>query len=154
MTARSFRRSKPPAQDHDWESEPEKPRVLVELDDVTELDAVAVLLIDAGYDVATCEGPDRKAHTQCELSRTGTCTLVERADVVYHGLRMTDENHREVLASLGERFPDTPVIVEAPAPTLERYADLVRGHRLVRFPATRDTVLEAVGSVLDAPPEP
>ena len=151
MTPRPFRRRKQPEQKGDWESPPEKPRVLVELDDVTELDAVAGILRDAGYDVATCEGPDRVAHTQCDLARTGACTLAERTDLVYHGLRLTDENHREVLASLGERFPDTPVIVEAPAPALERYADLVRGHHVVRFPATREAVLEAVGSVLETP---
>lgn len=151
MMPRPFRRRKPPGQSSDWSSPPERPRVLVELDDVTELDVVADILTDAGYDVATCEGPDKRAHTQCDLLATGTCTLAVHADIVYHGLRMTDEDHREVLASLADRFPDTPVIVEAPAPALERYADLVRGHHLVRFPATREAVLEAVGSVLGAP---
>ncbi|MCZ7531494.1 MAG: hypothetical protein M5U31_14865 [Acidimicrobiia bacterium] len=151
MTTRTFRRQKSPVQNHDWGSESGRPRVLLVIDDVTELDAVAEILADAGYDVATCEGPDKSARKKCDLLASGTCALVERTDVVYYGLRMTDADHREVVASLAQRFPDTPVILEAPAPTLERFADLVRGHHLVRFPATRDAVLEAVGSVLDAP---
>ncbi|MEZ5169291.1 MAG: hypothetical protein R3A49_00920 [Acidimicrobiia bacterium] len=149
-----FGRSKVPRQSPWRDSDRDRPRVLIEHHGVAESEVVARILGEAGYVVATCEGPDASHGTACTMSKTGDCSLVDEADLVYHGLRVSDEVNREVLASIRRRYPDTPVIVEAAGPTLERYAEELEGFTTVAFPATSAGILRAVEAELGAAPAP
>ena len=68
---------------------------------------LASLFHDAGLDVAFCSGPGDDPGA-CPLLRGQRCALVDRADVVLHGL----SPGLGVAAAIRRQRPDLPVVVE------------------------------------------
>jgi ribosome-associated translation inhibitor RaiA len=139
---------------------PGGPRVLVENPDFGIGYSAQQVLMDEGYDVAVCEGPDRAQARHCALVATGECDLAANADVVVHSLDLDRSDHAEVLRELRRRFPDTPIVVEVRTSSIVRHQELLNGCSILRFPATRATLTKAVeaavasrthGDLLDQP---
>lgn len=130
-----------------WEAPSTGPRVLIEHHDASIGTAIANLLAAEGYQVATCSGPDEQVGT-CALVTSGVCDRAAEADVVFFGLRISDELDRAVLAALRRHFQDTPVIVEMPASRVPLYQEELEGCLVLPQPATRDSVLSAVEKAL------
>lgn len=82
-------------------------RLLVETTDPALLISDFRFLADAGFDVATCAGPDHDPY-QCPMLHGEECELVEKADVVLHAL---DPGLR-IAAAIKTSHPDLPVLVE------------------------------------------
>lgn len=84
-----------------------RPRLLVEDD----WPALAIsdfsLFRDAGLDVAFCSGPGEDPGA-CPLLRGQRCALVDRADVVLHGL----STGLGIAAAIHRQRPELPVVVE------------------------------------------
>jgi hypothetical protein len=82
-------------------------RVLVEHLDPGEGRAIAGVLHDAGFAVATCPGPTLQE--PCPVLRGQTCPLAERADVIVSVLRAHPEG-RAISACLRVQHPGTPLL--------------------------------------------
>lgn len=140
---RRNRRTEPGA----WKVRSERPRVLIENHDPAVGHSLQRFLVDEGYEVAYCSGPgDREG--RCPLVHDGICNRAAEAAVVFTSLHITDEDHREVVASLKRHFPDTPLVVELPAPKVAQYGALLEGCEVVAKPVTRDALLMALRRVL------
>lgn len=114
----------------------QRPRVLVESADGAERWAIDRILRDAGYDVATCAGPEGH-RAACPLVVHGRCALAARADVILNTLRLGHPDNVDVLNALSTHYPDTPVVVEVPAPEALARAELLRGFRVASCPLRR-----------------
>jgi DNA-binding NtrC family response regulator len=130
-----------------WVVEDSTPRVLVEATDFAKQAALANILADRGYSVRTCGGPEA-TDDRCPLVESGQCDGVALADVVVHSMRRHDPRNREVLEKILERYPDTPVVVEAPRPLVERHPDDYAECTVIFQPLTRTTLLDAVEAAL------
>ena len=130
-----------------WAAEESGPRVLIEATDFAKQAAFANILKDRGYSVQTCGGPEA-TDDRCPLVESDHCDGAARADLVVHSMRQHDPRNREVLQKILERFPETPVVVEAPAPLVERRPDDYAGCTVVFQPMTRATLLDAVEAAL------
>lgn len=82
-------------------------RVLVETADRTLLISDFRCLLDAGFDVATCAGPDHDS-SRCPLLRGEQCELVAQSDVVVHALDPT----LQIATAIKTAHPDLPVLVQ------------------------------------------
>jgi len=131
-----------------WGERGERPRVVVENPDFGIGFAVERVLENAGYDVTLCGGPDSLARHECPLVFTGTCDLVSGADVVVHSLNPDRSEHAEVLRALRATHPETPVVVEVPGPSAARHEGLLDGCVVVPFPASRESLIDAVAEAL------
>lgn len=127
---------------------PLRPRVVVENPDFGVGYAVEKVLEGAGCEVAVCGGPDQLVDHQCPLVFDGACDLVAGADVVVHSLNLDRPEHAEVLRALRSKHPEVPLIVEVPGPSADRHAGLLDGCVVVPFPATRASLLDALGIAL------
>ncbi|MGZ4398371.1 MAG: hypothetical protein ACXVZ1_08135 [Gaiellaceae bacterium] len=132
-----------------WSSRSSGRRVLVENPDGADLAAHAFVLREAGYDVATCRGaiPVEGKELSCPLIAGKACSLVEGADVVVTscdlaGCRAILEAH----SLLGS----PPIVLEAPAPSLDRWNDVAGDALLLPFPVTSDSLREAVATLVSA----
>lgn len=123
---------------------PGGPRVLVENPDFGIGYSMERLLIERGYDVAVCEGPDCNQARRCPLVATGECDLAANADVIVHSLNLDRPDHAAVLQALRERCPGARIVVEIPTPSIARHQELLEGCSILRFPATRTTLNNAV----------
>lgn len=132
----------------DWAERGDRPRVLVENPDVGIGFALERFLEDEGCEVLCCGGPDALHRHRCSLVFDEDCALAAGADVIVHGLNPDRPEHAEVLRALRARHPDTPLVVEVPAPTAARHPGLLDGCVVVPFPATRDSLREALGRAL------
>lgn len=131
-----------------WGDRKGRARVLVEDADGAEREACEQVLLRAGYDVAGCGGPEAMGRRYCPLVRTGECTLVAGADVVYNNLRLSNQDNREVVRALHRQAPETPVVVEIPAPEKLRYHPLLVENTVVLAPALAADITRAVGIAL------
>ena len=130
-----------------WMQEKSGPRVLIEESDYAKQVALERILRERGYAVLGCGGPEA-TDDRCALVENHECGAVEGADVVVHALRSHDPRNREVLRSIRERYPDTPVVVEAPRPLVEREPADFDGCIVVYQPVTADSLVAAVESAL------
>lgn len=130
-----------------WVNDTVGPRVMVEATDYAKQDAVARILRNEGYDVLTCGGPEA-TDDRCPLVGHDECDGVRRADVVVHSMRHHDVRNREVLEKILDRFPTTPVVVEAPRPHVERHPEDFEGCTVVYQPMTSSTLLAAIDTAL------
>lgn len=84
-----------------------RPRLLVEDDRPALAVSDFSLFRDAGLDVAFCSGPGDDPGA-CPLLRGQRCALVDRADVVLHGL----SPGLGIAAAIRRQRPELPVVVE------------------------------------------
>jgi hypothetical protein len=84
-----------------------RPRLLIEDDRPALAVSDFSLFHDAGLDVAFCSGPGDDPGA-CPLLRGQRCALVDRADVVLHGL----SPEMGIAAAIRRQRPDLPVVVE------------------------------------------
>ena len=131
-----------------WGERGARPRIVVENPDFGIGFAVERVLETAGYEVAVCGGPDGLARHECPLVFAGECDLVSGADLVVHSLNPDREEHAEVLRALRAKHPNTPIVVEVPGPSAARHPGLLDGCVVVPFPATRESLVDAVGEAL------
>ena len=110
--------------------------------------AMQKLLTDEAFDVQYCGGPDHLRRHECPLVTEGRCSLVEGADVVVHSLNLDRPDQAEVLRTMRELHPDTPVVVEVPTPVLEKHAELLEGFTIIPLPATRKSLMDAMRHAL------
>jgi len=123
-------------------------RVLIENPDLGIGYSAERLLIREGYDVAVCEGPDRRQGRRCPLVETGECELAAHADVIVHSLNPDRPEHEEVLWALRECCPGASIVVEVPEPTVERHRELLGGCSVLAWPATRASLTNAVETAI------
>lgn len=116
------------------QSQPDRPRVLVEDPNGAFRDADFRAFENAGFEVALCTGPD--SSNDCPLHDARQCGLVARADVVLFGLGTTDERSRLVLRELRACYPETPVVVEVPRERNRDEDGLPDGCIALAFPAS------------------
>ncbi|HXW34480.1 MAG TPA: response regulator [Acidimicrobiales bacterium] len=143
---RDFVRSWSKAQSPGFESE--RSRVLVETPDGAEAYAYWHLLTDNGYNVEWCPGPGGSTHRSCALVASGSCPLVDRADVVVSALGLERRSSREVLEAIRRSRPQTPVVTQAPKPQFERWPEVVGGTEHLRTPVTGPALLRSVADVI------
>jgi hypothetical protein len=129
-------------------SGPGGPRVLIENPDFGIGYSAQRVLIEQGYDVAVCEGPDHRQGRRCALVATGECDLAANADVIVHSLDLDHPDHAGVLRGLREGFPTARIVVEVPQASIEDHAEVLEGCSLVSFPATRASLTDAVRAAL------
>jgi DNA-binding NtrC family response regulator len=124
-------------------------RVVVENEDFAERFVARKILEEAGFDVVGCGGPAELAGSRCPLTVGEDCAAIRDADVVVSSFRVEGSQGAEILASIRRRYPETPVIVEAPGAAVQGNEALLEGCHVV-FPLTagrlRDTVNEVIGS--------
>lgn len=122
-----------------WPEEKSGLRVLIEHSDRAVLTGAVDILRDAGYEVATCVGPE--GGQRCPLVEFGRCRLVEDADVVVTSPELCDGEERlEIYASHGVNT----VVVDVDESALERISDVVPDATLVQLPLTPRSLREAV----------
>lgn len=133
-----------------WEGDREWPaprgerlRVVVEDADGAERWACTRVLQRAGYDVATCGGPDANGGA-CRLVDTGRCGLVEGADVVVYNLSTARDANVAVLDALRERAAHVPTVVVIPEPDIARHRERLTNCVVVCAPLTSTDLVEAV----------
>ncbi|MGO9763745.1 MAG: hypothetical protein ACLP1Q_21035 [Solirubrobacteraceae bacterium] len=121
------------------------PRVLVEHPDEATGLAIASGLRYAGYAVAVCPGP--AGHGRCPLTGPAGCAPAHDADLVVSSLGYEHEAAREVLRELRTRYPDTPLLVEAPADVDTDLRELLDGCHQLPAPASTEQIVTAVQSL-------
>jgi len=88
---------------------PAQPRVVLECPDDARPARVAHQFADAGFDVVVCGGPKRDH--PCTIAETGSCHLIDHADVVVNLLGASSGERNDVPALVRTTYPDTPVVV-------------------------------------------
>lgn len=104
--------------------------------------AIASGLRFAGYAVAVCPGP--AGHGRCPLTGPAGCAPAHDADLVVSSLGYEHEAAREVLRELRTRYPDTPLVVEAPSDSDAGLRELLGGCHQLPAPATPEQIVAAV----------
>lgn len=126
-----------------------RPTVLVETEDGVEALALWRALGQNGFRMQWCPGPDRDANRRCSLVNSGSCPLVEHADVVLSHLDFTCEAPRETLAALRKNKKSAaPVLVAAPSFVRARYPEVTGGSTLIPDYLTSHRVVSAVKEAL------
>ncbi len=143
-------RRREPARTPVWPASSGRKRVLVENDAFAELHVIERILTDEGYEVITCAGPSSQERRACPLVEGDGCALVGDADLVVHGLRITEPENEAVLRAIRDQYRDTPVVVEVPMPQLEQLRTTLEGCRVITFPTTRNVLVDAVHDLLAA----
>lgn len=131
-----------------WGSRSGRARILLEDEDAASQWAFREVLTEAGFDVATCDGPNRLPNHRCPLIADGDCPLVSGADVIVNALHLTDEANRAVLGAVRTAQPDTPIIVETTRLRARHFQDLVAGCRLLLEPVGQQDLLTEVDAAL------
>ncbi|MGO9207507.1 MAG: hypothetical protein ACLQBX_15215 [Candidatus Limnocylindrales bacterium] len=121
------------------------PRVHVEHPDEEAGLAIASGLRFAGYAVAICPGP--AGHGRCPLAGPAGCAPAHDADLVVSSLGYEHEAAREVLRELRAHYPDTPLLVEAPADMDAGMRELLDGCHQLPAPASTEQIVAAVQSL-------
>lgn len=107
--------------------------------------AIASSLRFAGYAVAVCPGP--AGHGRCPLTGPAGCAPAHDADLVVSYLGYEGETAREVLRELRTRYPDTPLLVEAPSNTDAGLRELLDGCHQLPAAASPQQIVTAVRSL-------
>lgn len=124
------------------------PRIVIEDADPDARQRAARALRRSGYQVAVCGGPDTLSRRRCPLEEGSRCPAVSDADVVISSLPSDDPRQAAVIAAIRERFPTTPVIVEAAPLVAYRHRQLLADCVVLsRFTPT--TLPAAVAETLD-----
>lgn len=140
---RTMRRNEPRQR---WDDDDDdRVRVLLECTPAESPSIVARSLEREGFAVRTCTGPDDVA---CDLDRHGACDLVDGADVV---VNLLDGDHGQALAEriAAARRPPAVVAHVRLAPGEDLPAEADSPVVLVRRPATRRALLQAIDEALD-----
>lgn len=124
-----------------------RPLVVVESARPAAREAMVRSLHEAGFDVTTCAGPHHLHAGGCPLIETSDCSQVSRAQAVVHDLDLDDPDDREVLLTLRARYPQLPVVLEAPTTMARRHADILEGCTVVP-PYSSDHLAEVVAGVV------
>ena len=127
------------------------PRVLVEETDGAIRDSMIQILEEAGFEAVGCGGPNDHPGSRCPLVVDGTCPAASLADVILFSLRISNPANREVLRSLKQRHPSTPIIVEVPKPKVAALNELLVGTHPVHSPLTRRSLTRAVRNAWASP---
>jgi hypothetical protein len=127
-----------------------RPRVLVEHADYAFAFAAENILERNGYDVDVCRGPDHIPGGRCPFVRNARCDLVDRADVVFHGLNPDRAKDRAVLGALQGERPELPVVVELTPASARRDATVLEGCITVPFRMTSAEFEDALRAALAA----
>lgn len=119
--------------------------MLVENPDGAVLWASDRILSRDGFKVVVCSGPGGEPNAfpggGCLLAETGRCPLAERADVVVFGLGL---GGRDVLSALRDRYPETPLVIDAPDRELAPLRALTGDFEPVPYPPTGPALISAV----------
>lgn len=126
-----------------WSEHEGLARVLIEATDVAKRGVIERVLTDEGFAVQTCGGPEA-TDDRCPLASAGECSGVAGADVVVHAMRHSDPRNREVLLAIQRQYPEVPVVVEAPAPLVERYPEDFEFCHVVHQPVSSAELVAAV----------
>jgi hypothetical protein len=121
-------------------------RVVVEIPDAGDRWVASELLTEAGYEVVSCGGPS-DLDRSCPIEVGESCPAIAAADVVVSSLRADVARHGGILAELRSRYPDTPLIVEAPAMVAVEHADVLDGCEVV-YPFTAEVLRTRIDEVL------
>lgn len=119
-------------------------KVLIEYEDYGVAFAAERLLDRHGYSVAVCGGPKHLRGRRCPLVTSGECPLVDRADVVVHGLDPACGANRAVLETIRRTRPERRVVVEAAESARVDYRQLLDGCEVVSFPMHSNALVKAV----------
>jgi hypothetical protein len=153
----------------DWPDGTDGPRVLIENPDRSVLWAHAEILRQAGYNVATCAGPQagvtpelslqhgeqlpedvaplpREKRLVCPLAAGQRCALVEGADVVVTTTELVDG---PAILAAHRSCAERGLVLEGSAAALAR-TDVPHGAALVAQPVTDERLLAAVNEALQA----
>lgn len=133
-----------------WQGGP-RGRVLIEAAEWGRRASFSSFLRQHGFAAIACPGPEG-CDERCSLAAGHGCAAAEQADVVVHALQSADLRNREALQALRHRLPGTPVVVEVPAPVVERRPDDYAGCIVVDTPMSNDELLEAVETALAGRP--
>jgi hypothetical protein len=121
-------------------------RVLVESEDGAVRWACENVLARAGFEVATCGGPDELG--ACALVETRACPLEAGADVVVCNLSLSDPANRDVVRALCGHRDARTVIVEAPDADVVRHRHVVWPCSIAQHPMTGKGLVADVRRVL------
>ena len=125
-------------------------RVVIEGSDGAVRDAIGRMLADAGHEVVDCGGPESLRTGRCPLEQGATCPGIEAADLVVSSFPTGSPRERAILAAIRRRHPDTPLVVEAPPVTAQRFSGVLKGCVVLpRF--TMEGLRRAVEEELAAP---
>ena len=119
-------------------------KVLIEYEDYGVAFAAERLLDRHGYSVAVCGGPKHLRGRRCPLVTSGECSLVDRADVVVHGLDLECGANRAVLETIRRTRPERRVVVEAAESARVDSRQLLDGCEVVSFPMHSNALVQAV----------
>lgn len=131
-----------------------RPTVLVETEDGAEAVALWRALGRQGYHMQWCPGPDAEANRRCSLVNSGSCPLVDRADVVLSHLDFTCAEARATLAALQNDTTTAPVVISAPTYVRARYPEIDRGATVIPDHLTGQRVTRAMAEALGSAPGP
>ncbi len=124
-----------------------QPRVVITGPDDALRDTVMDLLSASGFDVVDCEchdGDDSSPLAEAD-------ERIRPSDVLFFSFREATEARRDACRAARRCHPRNPVVIELLNPRTFRYADLLRGARIVCAPASRESLREAVLDAWSAP---
>lgn len=104
--------------------------------------AISSGLRHAGYAVAICPGPH--GHSKCPLTGPQGCAPAHDTDLVVCSLGYEHAEAREILRELRTRYPETPLLVEAPTEIDAELRELLDGCQVIPAPATPEQIVDAV----------
>jgi hypothetical protein len=141
-----------------WARPSGRPRVFIEDADLDRYRIAARALTDAHYQVGPfCGGShfheavfQNRPVPNCPLIKTGSCTLLEPAQVIVFRYDLESPENRLVLELIRHKHPETPVVVETSPDWAGQLAPLLEDCDVVDAPATLDGILAAVDAALAA----
>lgn len=102
-------------------------RIVIEDWDAAVRAVVGRMLAEAGYAVVDCGGPDSLRAGRCPLEEGAACPGIEAADVVVSRFLTGSPRERAILTAIRRQHAETPLVVEAPPITAQRFAGVLEG---------------------------
>ena len=121
------------------------PRILFESPDGAEAHAVSRVLGRHGCRTMWCTGPE--GASPCVLVATGTCRLVDEADLVVSSLDLGDRRCQDVARALDRRTVETPVVVMTRKDSAEEWRAELPTCQVTSDPLSSKALLDAVGAL-------
>jgi DNA-binding NtrC family response regulator len=122
-------------------------RVVVENVDGAERFIEQAILEDAGFEVVGCAGPAELQDSTCPVTAGSDCPAIEAADLVVSSFRVEDPDGSRIIGAIRQRYPDTPIVVEAPPAAVQRHGEVLEGCHVL-YPLTAQTLLGAASQIL------